>query len=71
MLEIKTLHDLRDHVGAPLSPSDWVEVTQDTIDRFAALTLDDNWYHVDVERAARELPEGKTIALFTSMIQSE
>ena len=62
MLEIRTLHDLRDHVGATLSPSDWVEVTQDTIDRFAELTLDDNWYHVDVERAARELPEGKTIA---------
>ena len=34
MLEIKTLHDLRDHVGATLSPSDWVEVTQETIDRF-------------------------------------
>ncbi|MAU44764.1 MAG: enoyl-CoA hydratase [Yangia sp.] len=62
MLEIKTLHDLRDHVGATLSPSDWVEVTQETIDRFAELTLDDNWYHVDIERAARELPGGKTIA---------
>jgi len=67
MLEITTLHDLRDHIGAPLPPSDWIEVTQDQIARFADLTLDDNWYHLDIERAARELPGGKTIAhgLFT------
>lgn len=29
---------------------------------FAAATGDRNWYHVDVERAARELPGGWTIA---------
>src|SRR5436309_2802571 len=32
------------------------------IDAFAKLTGDDNWIHVDVARAARELPGGKTIA---------
>jgi acyl dehydratase len=42
--------------------SDWVEVTQERIDRFAEATGDDQWIHVDVERAKRELPYGNTIA---------
>ena len=39
-----------------------VEVTQDMIDKFAALTGDHQWIHVDVERAKRESPFGQTIA---------
>ena len=42
--------------------SDPVEVTQDMINRFAELTGDHQWIHVDVERAKREMPGGKTIA---------
>jgi acyl dehydratase len=42
--------------------SDWLEVTQERIDRFAACTGDDQWIHVDVERARRESPFGGTIA---------
>jgi len=38
------------------------EVTQELIDGFAALTGDDQWIHVDVERARRESPFGGTIA---------
>ena len=44
---------------------DWsqpVEVTQDMINRFAELTGDHQWIHVDVERAKRESPFGGTIA---------
>jgi len=44
---------------------DWsepVEVTQDMIDRFADLTGDHQWIHVDVERAKRESPFKTTIA---------
>ena len=44
---------------------DWgpeVEVTQDMIDRFADLTGDRQWIHVDVERAKRESPFGGPIA---------
>jgi len=33
-------------------------VTQDMIDRFAELTCDRQWIHVDVERARRESPFG-------------
>jgi acyl dehydratase len=42
--------------------SDPIEVTQDMIDRFAELTGDHQWIHVDVERARRESPFGGTIA---------
>ena len=32
------------------------------VNQFAELTGDDQWIHVDVERAARESPFGTTIA---------
>ena len=38
------------------------EVTQELIDRFADLSGDDYWIHIDPERAARESPFGTTIA---------
>jgi len=53
---------IRDFLGKPLGLSDWVEVTQDRIDRFAEATGDHQWIHVDPERARRESPFGTTIA---------
>jgi acyl dehydratase len=49
-------------VGKELGPSEWLTVTQEMIDKFAEATGDHQWIHVDVERAKRELPGGKTIA---------
>jgi acyl dehydratase len=48
-------------VGTKLGCSDWVPLDQARIDAFAELTGDDHWIHVDVERAAREMPQGRTI----------
>ena len=42
--------------------SDWVEIDQDRIDKFADATGDRQWIHVDVARAAKQMPGGKTIA---------
>lgn len=42
--------------------SGWFTVTQDMIDRFAALSNDRYWIHTDPERAARESVFGTTIA---------
>ena len=42
--------------------SEAVEVTQDMINRFADLTGDHQWIHVDVDRAKKESPFGQTIA---------
>lgn len=67
MLIIPTPRDLLEHVGQKLGVSDWFTIEQRHIDDFARLTGDDFWIHVDVERAKREMPQGKTIAhgLFT------
>jgi acyl dehydratase len=62
MIEVDRPADMQAHVGQKLGTSEWIIVDQQKIDDFARLTGDDNWIHVDVERAARELPEGKTIA---------
>jgi acyl dehydratase len=53
---------LQDLLGKPVGPSDWREVTQEDIDLFARLSGDDQWIHVDVERAKTESPFGTTVA---------
>ena len=58
---VETPADLAAYVGRTLGTSDWVAIDQSKIDAFAALTGDDHWIHVDVERAAREMPDGKTL----------
>jgi acyl dehydratase len=62
VIEVDKPGDMQRYVGQKLGTSEWVVVDQDKIDGFAKLTGDDNWIHVDVERATRELPGGKTIA---------
>ncbi len=61
-LTVEYPKDLLQHVGRELGPSEWLTVDQATIDRFADATGDHQWIHVDVERARREMPDGKTIA---------
>jgi acyl dehydratase len=62
MLKVEKPSDLLQHVGETLGPSEWLTVTQEVIDKFADATGDHQWIHVDVERAKKELPGGKTIA---------
>jgi acyl dehydratase len=62
MLTLETPKDLLGIVGRELGPSEWVTVDQAMIDKFANATGDHQWIHVDVERAKREMPGGKTIA---------
>jgi acyl dehydratase len=61
-LTVEKPQDLAEHVGKDLGPSDWITVDQPMIDKFAEATGDHQWIHVDVERAKREMPGGKTIA---------
>jgi len=49
------LADLADWVGQDVGVSDWLRVDQDLIDRFADVTQDRQWIHVDVERARQEI----------------
>jgi acyl dehydratase len=62
MLTVEHPIDLQHHAGHPMGSSDWFTIEQRHIDDFARLSGDDNWIHVDIERAAREMPGGKTIA---------
>jgi acyl dehydratase len=59
---INGLDELRSLTGQEVGVSDWLPVTQDMINRFADLTGDHQWIHVDVERARRETPFKSTIA---------
>ena len=61
-LTVASIDELRDLIGKPIGPSDWVEVSQSDIDKFAEVSRDDQWIHVDVERAQRESPFGTTVA---------
>jgi acyl dehydratase len=61
-LTVERPEELLQHVGRELGPSEWLIVEQAMIDKFADATGDHQWIHVDVERAQREMPGGKTIA---------
>jgi len=59
---IKSIDDAKALEGEEIGLSEWVVVDQTRIDEFAEATGDYQWIHVDTERAARELPNGTTIA---------
>lgn len=59
---ISGLTGLQEVAGEHLGYSDWVEIDQARIDEFAHATGDDQWIHVDAERAVKESPYGATIA---------
>ena len=54
--------ELASLAGQEIGVSDWVVIDQDRINKFADATGDHQWIHVDIERAKKELPGGKTIA---------
>ena len=54
--------EIKSAVGSEIGVSDWLEITQARIDKFAESTCDEQWIHVDQDRAKAELPGGKTIA---------
>ena len=59
---VNGIEELKGLVGQTIGPSDWREVTQELIDQFAEVSGDDQWIHVDTERAKTESPFGTTVA---------
>jgi acyl dehydratase len=53
--------ELAGALGQTFGPTDWLKIEQSRIDMFAEATGDDQWIHVDVERA-KTGPFGATIA---------
>lgn len=62
MISVQTPQELAAMAGAELGVSDWLTVDQKMIDDFGNATGDRQWIHMDVERARREMPGGRTIA---------
>ena len=61
-VKIENIGNLKDLIGCEVAVSDWIEVSQARIDQFAEATGDNQWIHVDAERARRESPFKQTIA---------
>ena len=59
---IESIEDAKALEGEEVGLSDWVVIDQHRVDQFAEATGDYQWIHVDTERAAREMPNGKTIS---------
>ena len=59
---VRDIDELKTLVGQEAGYSDWHTVTQDQINRFADVSGDHQWIHVDVERARSESQYGTTIA---------
>jgi len=61
-VQVEGVEQLKELVGRELGPTDWVEITQEDVDKFAEVSRDDQWIHVDRERAAAASPYGTTVA---------
>ena len=61
MNTFQTLSELTALVGQQVGVSDWITITQEQVNQFAAATGDHQWIHVDVERS-RAGPFGAPIA---------
>ena len=59
---VNGIDELKGLIGQQFGPSEWREITQEMINSFAELSGDDQWIHVDVERAKTESPFGTTVA---------
>jgi acyl dehydratase len=62
MSQQQTLAELVQRIGQEIHVSEWIDITQERIDAFAAATGDHQWIHVDPVRAMRESPYRATIA---------
>src|SRR5436190_22197913 len=56
------IDELKALIGQEVGQSEWRTVTKELIDTFAEVSGDDQWIHVDVERAKTESPFGTTVA---------
>ena len=59
---LAALQSLQGRVGQETHVSDWLTVTQERVNTFAAATDDPQWIHLDPVRAKAESPYGTTIA---------
>lgn len=61
-ITISSYEELSSFLGKEIGVSEYHQITQDQINKFAEATIDHQWIHVDPERAKDESPFGSTIA---------
>ncbi len=61
-LVINSYDEFASFLGKELGVTEWFQIDQDRINKFAEATLDYQWIHVDIERAKAESPFKSTIA---------
>lgn len=59
---INSYEEFESFLGKEIGTSEFIQITQEQIDKFADATLDYQWIHTDPERAAKESPFKTTIA---------
>ena len=62
MLKVKSPKDLLNYKNFDLGVGEWILVDQKMINKFADFSGDQQWIHVDVQRASKEMSRGQTIA---------
>ena len=70
---VKSVADLKQLVGQEIGVTDWLEITQERVNKFADATGDYQYIHIDPERAAQTF-FGGTVAhgfLTLSLLASE
>ena len=60
-MNFTSFEQMQTYVGREIAVTDWLLITQDRVTRFADVTNDPDWMHVDEVRAAAG-PVGQTIA---------
>ena len=60
-VEVLPVEKMKERVGTEMGVTDWFQMDQERIDKFADCTMDHQWIHVDQEKAAQG-PFGQTIA---------
>ena len=62
LVSLKSIEELRKYEGKELVVSNWLDISQAMVDKFADVTGDPQWIHIDKHRATTESPFGGTIA---------
>ena len=57
-----SISEIKKFLGSEVGLSDWVVINQERINKFAKLTEDEQFIHMDPERASKETPFGGTVA---------
>ena len=61
-LILYSLQSLQRYAGREIAVTEWLVMSQERVNRFADVTSDHQWIHVDAERARRESPYGAPVA---------